>query len=248
MQNQPSTRKYHFIYRTTRLDGSGAYYIGMHSTDCLDDGYLGSGSILNNSIKKYGKKLHAREILEFLPTRRELSVREAELVSEKIITDPQCMNITLGGGGARPGTENHFFGKKHSAESKEKIAKSKIGKPLSSETKAKLSEKNKGRSGKKHTEATKSKLKSAWVNRRKIRVSDETKSKMSKSHPRSKYIFSVVSPCGLTTETSDLKTFCENQNLSYSIFTSCMRVDKHPTGRNTGWKITKRLIKDVLQE
>jgi hypothetical protein len=248
MQNQPSIRKYHFIYKTTRVDGSGAFYIGLHSTDDLDDGYLGSGIILNNSIKKYGKHLHIREILEFLPSRDELCIREAELVSNELVADPRCMNITLGGGGARPGIENHFFGRKHSTESKEKIARSKIGKSLSPETKAKLSVANKGKPGKKHTREAKTKLKNAWVERRKVGVSSKTKEKMSKSHLGSKYIFSVVSPTGLTTETRDLKTFCESKNISYSIFMSCMRAGKKPTGRNTGWEITRIEIKDSPQE
>ena len=58
-------KKYHFIYKTTNLL-SGKYYIGMHSTDNLDDGYLGSGRRLRYSINKYGKESHKREIIEFV--------------------------------------------------------------------------------------------------------------------------------------------------------------------------------------
>jgi hypothetical protein len=38
--------KYHIIYKTTNLI-NGKIYVGMHSTDNLNDGYLGSGWILN---------------------------------------------------------------------------------------------------------------------------------------------------------------------------------------------------------
>jgi hypothetical protein len=44
----------YFIYKTTNLL-NGKYYIGMHVTNQIDDGYLGSGKYLNNAIKKYGK-------------------------------------------------------------------------------------------------------------------------------------------------------------------------------------------------
>lgn len=37
--------KYHIIYKTTNLI-NGKIYVGMHSTDNLNDGYLGSGWIL----------------------------------------------------------------------------------------------------------------------------------------------------------------------------------------------------------
>ena len=96
---QAERRKFHYIYKITRTAGSGKYYIGMHSTDDLDDGYFGSGQLLWKSIKKHGKEKHSKEILEFLPTRTELKKRERELVNEEIINDPRCMNLVLGGDG-----------------------------------------------------------------------------------------------------------------------------------------------------
>ena len=96
---QAERRKFHYIYKITRNDGSGKYYIGMHSTDDLDDGYFGSGQLLWKSIKKHGKEKHSKEILQFLPNRKELKSRERELVNEEIVNDPLCMNLQLGGGG-----------------------------------------------------------------------------------------------------------------------------------------------------
>ena len=95
---QASRRKYHYIYRTTCLI-TNKYYIGMHSTDNLEDGYQGSGTILARSIRKHGKENHKTEILEFLETREELKHREAQLINEEIINDVMCMNLQLGGGG-----------------------------------------------------------------------------------------------------------------------------------------------------
>jgi len=91
-------KKFHFIYKTTNLL-SGKYYIGMHSTDNLEDGYMGSGKRLKYSIRKYGKKNHKREIIEFLESREELKEREKEIVCLDEIAKNECMNLKVGGEG-----------------------------------------------------------------------------------------------------------------------------------------------------
>jgi len=90
-------QSYHYIYKTTNLV-NGKYYIGMHSTDNLNDGYVGSGKRLWYSIKKYGKENFKLEILEMLPNRSSLKNREIDLVNEDLLKDPMCMNLTIGGG------------------------------------------------------------------------------------------------------------------------------------------------------
>ena len=91
-------RRYHYIYKITCLKND-RYYIGMHSTDNLDDGYMGGGKIIKNSIKKHGKDLHRKEVLEFFENRELLRNRETELVNENLLKDPMCMNLQPGGGG-----------------------------------------------------------------------------------------------------------------------------------------------------
>jgi hypothetical protein len=71
----------------------------MHSTDNLDDDYLGSGKYLRRSLNKHGVENHTKEILEYLPNRSSLKERERELVNEKLILDKFCMNLQPGGGG-----------------------------------------------------------------------------------------------------------------------------------------------------
>ena len=71
----------------------------MHSTDDLEDGYIGSGTRLWRSIKKHGRESFNLEILEFCLDRETLKKREAELITEEKLQDPMCMNLTLGGGG-----------------------------------------------------------------------------------------------------------------------------------------------------
>lgn len=89
--------KYHYLYKITRLDESLKFYIGIHSTNSLDDGYFGSGTRIIRSIKKYGKELHKKEILEFFETRKELIDREQEIVNEHLLQDEKCINIRKGG-------------------------------------------------------------------------------------------------------------------------------------------------------
>ena len=91
-------KRYHYIYKTTNIL-TGKYYIGMHSTDNLEDSYIGSGKRLWYSVKKYGKENHKVEILEFLPNRSSLIGREKELVNEDLLKETLCMNLILGGQG-----------------------------------------------------------------------------------------------------------------------------------------------------
>jgi hypothetical protein len=93
-----ANRKFHIIYKTTCLV-TGKFYIGMHSTNDLDDGYMGSGKYLRNSISKHGLEKHIMEILEYLPSRDKLRLREAELVNQDMLLNFDCMNLALGGDG-----------------------------------------------------------------------------------------------------------------------------------------------------
>jgi hypothetical protein len=92
--------QYYYIYKTT-CNVTGKYYIGMHSTSNLDDGYVGSGKRLWKSLNKHGKENHSIEILEWYSDRNSLKLREKELVNEEILNDPMCMNLVIGGGGGK---------------------------------------------------------------------------------------------------------------------------------------------------
>lgn len=91
-------KRYHFLYRTTNLIDN-KYYVGIHSTYNLNDGYLGSGKRLKRAIKKYGIENFKFEILEFFENREDVLKREEEIVNEQLINDPLCMNLQPGGGG-----------------------------------------------------------------------------------------------------------------------------------------------------
>ena len=88
----------HYIYKTTCVI-TGRWYVGMHSCYDINDGYMGSGVVLRRSIRKYGVENHVKEILEFLPTRETLILREREIVNKELIGDGKCMNLKEGGEG-----------------------------------------------------------------------------------------------------------------------------------------------------
>ena len=89
-------KKYHIIYKTTCLINK-KYYIGMHSTDDLEDGYMGSGKAIKFSIKRYGKENHSVEILEILENRELLGERERAIVTMSKVRNGNCMNLKVGG-------------------------------------------------------------------------------------------------------------------------------------------------------
>lgn len=104
--------KYHIIYKTTNLI-NGKIYVGMHSTDNLNDEYLGSGWILKQVIKKYGKENFKREVLLVLSNRKEAREVEALLVDTEFIARPNTYNLQEGGMGVENqwGENNPAYGK-----------------------------------------------------------------------------------------------------------------------------------------
>jgi hypothetical protein len=107
---------YHILYKVTCLL-TNKYYVGMHSTSNLNDGYLGSGKILLRSLKKHGKENHFFEILETFPSRDCLIAREIEVVSEELLADPLSMNLMLGGKGGGGWTNVNNNPERHKASS-----------------------------------------------------------------------------------------------------------------------------------
>lgn len=90
--------QYHFTYKITNLL-NGKYYYGVHNTDDLNDGYLGSGKLLKVAIKKYGRQNFKREILEFFDSNEAAFLAESKLVTREVVSDRNTYNVTLGGYG-----------------------------------------------------------------------------------------------------------------------------------------------------
>ena len=88
--------KHHLVYKIiNKMDGK--YYIGIHSTDNIEDGYMGSGKLFRIAIEEYGEKNFEKEILFDFVTRKQSLTREAELVKQNEVDNKDCYNIALGG-------------------------------------------------------------------------------------------------------------------------------------------------------
>src|ERR1017187_9973299 len=87
---------YYFVYETTCLINSKKYR-GIHKTENINDGYLGSGLSFKLSVKKYGKENFTREILEFCNSYDNLLELEKIYVDEEWVKDKSNYNLKTGG-------------------------------------------------------------------------------------------------------------------------------------------------------
>lgn len=108
-------KKYNFIYITTNLINNKSY-VGFHSTDIIEDKYLGSGKILKKALKKYGRKNFSRRILEYC-TNNNWEKQENFWIKKENTFSPVGYNLTYGGEGG--------YGQKHHESSKKKMSKTK---------------------------------------------------------------------------------------------------------------------------
>ena len=128
-------KKFNYIYLITNTLNN-KIYVGKHSTNNLDDGYMGSGKIIKRAITKYGIENFNKEYLAFCDTEEKLNWLEKFYI-KKYNAREVGYNLTDGGEG--------ICGYNFSDESKQKISCSHKGKHLTEEHKQKLSEKGKGR-------------------------------------------------------------------------------------------------------
>jgi hypothetical protein len=91
--------KVHYVYQIENLI-NGKIYIGKHSTDDVDDGYMGSGILITKAICKYGIENFRKNILAFFDSAEQALDFEKSLVTEEFVLREDTYNITCGGSGS----------------------------------------------------------------------------------------------------------------------------------------------------
>lgn len=104
--------KYHIVYKTVNKVNN-KLYVGLHSTNNLNDKYLGSGWLLKAAIAKYGRENFKRTTLFILETRQLARELESLIVDSSFVSRSDTYNLTVGGMGVENqwGERNHQYGK-----------------------------------------------------------------------------------------------------------------------------------------
>lgn len=129
-------KKFHITYITTNLVNN-KQYVGDHSTNNINDSYLGSGTLVLKAIKKYGRENFKREIIQICESKEEAFNLQEKYIKEYNTLYPAGYNISPKGG---HNTKNCF-----SVETKRKIGKSSKGRKWSEESRKKVSDRVSGK-------------------------------------------------------------------------------------------------------
>jgi len=164
----------YYLYKITNMINN-KIYIGVHKTENINDGYMGSGKIIKHAVEKYGIHNFKKEILEYFSDFNSALKRESEIVTEDFLSRQDVYNLRRGGlGGFDFITKNKLNLTPEALQKRINSIKMSyklnpriyVGKKHSEETKKILSEKRKeffdnggqhprGMLGKKHSEQTK---------------------------------------------------------------------------------------------
>ena len=225
LENNIDKTAYGFIYITTNMI-NGKIYIGQRKFTPRWKTYLGSGTVFIKALKKYNRENFNRNIVAVAYNNEELNLVEVDYIKfYKAVESDGYYNIADGGRSGnkyagktkeemkiikqkmsdmRKGNKNNFYGKHHSAESKQQMSIAKIGKKYSNEINMKKGNKGKQNGmygkgyllkgennrmyGKHHTEETKMKMRKPKSEEAKRHISEasigkilseETKKKIS---------------------------------------------------------------------
>lgn len=225
---------YFYFYKTTNIL-NGKYYYGVHKTDNIDDGYLGSGKAIKQAIQKYGKKNFIKEIIMYFTDACAMYEYEKLVVTVEVVLDENSYNMTIGGVGGFSHIDN--FGEKNPMKNPE-IARKVVDTKRKSggyhtEAARKAREhitelarmNNTGKKRPSHSELMKhtSSFNDLWKNKEEFRDILST-------------WFTVYSHGGIIYETNRLEDFCKEHHLGYTALWNTSRTGKPVSkGMSKGW-------------
>lgn len=89
---------FYYLYEV-RNNLDGKIYVGVHKTEDMNDGYMGSGKVIRSAIKKHGIGNFSKVILETFTTSDAMYAKEAEIVTEDFLSRSDTYNVRKGGHG-----------------------------------------------------------------------------------------------------------------------------------------------------
>ena len=89
----------HYYLYEIRNNINGKIYIGVHKTEVIDDGYMGSGKVIKRAIEKYGIENFTKTILETFDSSESMFACEKEIDTDEFLLREDTYNLRRGGTG-----------------------------------------------------------------------------------------------------------------------------------------------------
>lgn len=89
---------FYYLYEI-RNNLNNKIYVGVHKTNNMNDGYMGSGKIIQNAIQKHGIENFSKVILETFENAKDMYEREAQIVNDQFLLREDVYNLRRGGHG-----------------------------------------------------------------------------------------------------------------------------------------------------
>ncbi len=115
---------FHYVYCIENLL-NGNVYVGKHSTEQIDDNYMGSGKRIIRAIKKYGVENFKKHILQICDSPEEAFELERQIVNEEFVANKNTYNIVLGGQGSYDACNVYY---KNNPEKRQELGRNTLNK------------------------------------------------------------------------------------------------------------------------